>query len=138
MRQFLDRSHRRAPEGLQPRRGAFMLAAMMGDDVIARAEEVRGLLAEKLGARRRLPRALARDAAALGQAAELARNPKLARMIDPARTLGAHARLTAHLRAIDLGARRRTRLVNLTALLAFNLLVLFALVVGVLVWRGII
>jgi hypothetical protein len=121
---------------------------MTGDDVHAMADEVAALLAGRLGARgrtlarrlrragRRLPRHVAREARYLAQADDLARNPRLLRMIDPDRVIRAHALLRDHLRGIDPAAARLTRILGILAVIAFNLLVLAALLLALLAWRG--
>jgi hypothetical protein len=118
------------------------------DDITTRTDEVAALLAERLGARgrdlparlahvrRQLPRDVARAARELAQAQGLAGNPKLLRMVDPARLTAAHALVTAHLRAIDPARRRTTALLRLLARLALNLLLLAALVAALWAWRN--
>ena len=121
---------------------------MTGDDIIARADEIGGLIQERLGyggrtlarqiarAGRALPRPVAREARFLAQAAQIAANPRLVRMIDPARVDSAHRVVRDHLRNIDRRERRRARLTGIAAVVAFNLIVVAALVIAVLVWRG--
>jgi hypothetical protein len=115
---------------------------MNGQGFQAEVDEVSALLAERLRVRGRtleiqlrragrlLPRALQREGSYLVQANLLTQNPKLARMIDAAKAEAAHRNLVAHLKSIDAGAARRGKLLNLTALIAFNLL----LVSGLLLW----
>jgi hypothetical protein len=117
-------------------------------DVNALADEVAGLLKERLGARgatladrvararRRLPPDLRVAAADLIDAQHMAANPRLARRIDPARVLRAHAALVAHLTSIDRATARRAALLDMIATLGFQVLVVAALVLAVLVWRG--
>lgn len=121
---------------------------MTGDDIIARAEEIGQLMGERLGLRGRtldrqvrragrlLPRAVAREARFLAQAASIAANPRLLRMIDPAHVESAHRIVRDHLRGIDPRERRRTRAIGIAAVVVFNLMVVAALVLAVLVWRG--
>jgi hypothetical protein len=118
--------------------------------IMMRADEIRQLLAERLGVRgrdlaqavaragRRLPRAVRTDARYLAETEALARNPRLVRMVDPQHFARASDNLTRHLTAIDPRQRRRTALINLAAVIAFNLLVVAILVLIVLVWRGIV
>ena len=121
---------------------------MTGDDIIARADEIGGLITERLGFRARtlarqiaragraLPRPVAREARFLAQAAQIAANPRLVRMIDPARVDSAHRPVRDHLRGVDRADRRRARLIGIASVIAFNLLVVAVLVIAVLVWRG--
>jgi hypothetical protein len=125
-----------------------MPLAMTGDDITSRAEEVRQLLSDRLRiygrsleaqlprARRVLPRAVIAEARYLAQSAALAGNPKLLRMIDNAKLARAHVIVVDHLKSIDPGYQRRTRILNTTGIVALNLLIIGAALVGVLVWRG--
>lgn len=118
------------------------------DDIAPHLQEVSTLLHERLGARgrdlgrqvrragRRLPRRLRAEAAVLVQAAEMAAHPRLARRVDGAAVARAARVLSDHLRQVNPAERRRTRIVGMAAVVAFNLMVLGAGVVGVLVWRG--
>lgn len=113
-------------------------------------EEIRTLLEERLKVRGRsldrqvnkagrlLPRRVRGQARYIAQAATLAQNPKLLRMIDWPRTEAAHAEVVAWLRTIDPSERRWTRIINMAALIAFNLLLIAGLLVGFLWWRGIV
>ncbi|MCC5973259.1 MAG: hypothetical protein JJT81_04325 [Rubellimicrobium sp.] len=85
-----------------------------------------------------MPRHIRRDAAYLTQVEALSRNPRLARRIDPRRSAGAQRSVALWLQQIDPKERGRTRLINIAALVAFNLLVFFGVVVFVLVQRGLI
>jgi hypothetical protein len=87
---------------------------------------------------RSLPRRLRPAAAMLAEADYLAADPRLSRRIDPASVTAAARDMGAWLATQDPRERRRTRAINLAALIAFRLLVTAALVIGVLVWRGII
>ncbi len=92
------------------------------------------VLARRAG--RRLPRAERRAARRLARAEAMMGHPKLARQLDAARLEADHARLVAHLRARDPRQERVTRLLGTAGALSFNLLLLFALLVALLVWRG--
>jgi hypothetical protein len=104
-------------------------------------EEVRQLLAERLNlgdgnladrlrrAGRDVPRRVRREIAYLAEVELLSQNPRLARQIDAARLVRAHAATMRWLRGIDPRERRKTRLLNIAAMVAFNLLLLFALAV---------
>lgn len=120
------------------------------DALTQQIEEVRRLMAERLRlrgatledqvrrARRLLPRALVREAQYLAQAETLMRNPKLARMVDAEKARGARDRLTAHLMAVDPKERRKDRILGILGGLAFNLLLIGALAVIWLRWRGVV
>ncbi|MDG1116838.1 MAG: hypothetical protein P8N72_06900 [Flavimaricola sp.] len=66
------------------------------------------------------------------------RNPKLARMVDAEKALGARDRLTAHLMTVDPKERRKDRILGILGGLAFNLLLIGALAVIWLRWRGVV
>lgn len=122
--------------------------AISVERVQSQVDEVGRLLAERLGARGRtldaqirkagrlLPRARIRDARFLAQAAQLAQNPKLARMVDPRQADAAHAALVAYLATVDPAERRKDRLLALLGVLAFNLLLIGAGIVTWLWWQG--
>jgi len=114
------------------------------------ADEVERLMAERLRIRGRdlsrqidkagrlLPKAVRRDARYLAEAARLAPNPKLRRMIDVDKAARAHAVVTAHLATIDPKVRARTRLLRILAVIAFNVLLIGGLLIAYLVWRGVV
>lgn len=120
----------------------------MGQPLEHQIEQVRALLEQKLRVRgrtlahqirkagRRLPRAVRHDATYLAQSIALAENPKLARMVNATKLNNAHANVVRYLEGIDPGEHRRTALLNLTASIAFALLVTAVLVLFVLVQRG--
>lgn len=87
---------------------------------------------------RQVPRRLRPAAAVLVEAERMAENPRLARLIDGARVERAARDLEEWLATQDPRERRRTRIINLAALGGFYILVTGALVVAVLVWRGIV
>jgi hypothetical protein len=113
-------------------------------------DSLRTAFAERLGASgrdlaatvrkagRRLPRRLRPAAATMVEAERMAANPRLARLIDAARIDQAATDLKAWLGTQDAREQRKTRLINMAALIAFNLLVVAGLVVVFLVWRGIV
>lgn len=121
---------------------------MNGDDILARTGEIGRLIHERLGLRGRtlgrqvrragrlLPRAVAREARYLAQAAEIAPNPRLWRMIDPGHVDRAHRIVRDHLLAVNPRDRRLTRILGVASVIAFNLIVVLALLLAVLVWRG--
>lgn len=116
------------------------------------ADEVAGLMAERLGGLRRgqradldtmlrrrgaaLPRRLRREAMALRDAAAMTAAPRIARQIDNGRAARAHAALVRHLRPLGKLSRVQGRATGIAAGVALGLLVLGAAVVWVLVWRG--
>ena len=111
------------------------LASRMGDKLGVG----RGSLQRVKGrAGRWLPRWLRRDADYLIEAEALAKHPKLRHMVDPARAAKAEKRLLAHLATRDPAKERTDRLLGQLAAFAFNMLLLAALVIAVLWWRGLI
>lgn len=117
-------------------------------DMTQRARLLQRLLQEKLGvqgkslghalrrAGRRLPRAMRRQAAVLQRAEAMAAHPRLARQVDRRDVDAAYRALSAHLKAIDVAAARRDRLLSLAAAIAFNILVIAVGFVVWLWWRG--
>ncbi|APZ54976.1 hypothetical protein [Salipiger abyssi] len=87
-------------------------------------------------ARRALPRALRGDLAKVVEARRMAGHPRLARMIDATAVGAAAERVEAHLKRIDVADRRRGRRLSLLAAVMLNLLLVFALLMGLLLWRG--
>lgn len=113
----------------------------MADRVAALMEEhmkVSGKgLADKLRrSGRLLPRKLRVEARVLAEAEEQARHPHLRIRIDMARVSEAYDGLCRHLTALNRWQRRRVAILNLLGSVAFNLLVVAALLIAVLVWRG--
>ncbi|KJZ19608.1 hypothetical protein [Loktanella sp. S4079] len=110
--------------------------------------ELSALLEEKLRVRgssfatqvrkagRTLPRHIRRDMKYLIESAELVQNPKLARMVNEARVERAHRNAVAYLNSVDPWERRKTTILNITASVAFVLIVVGALLLYVLVQRG--
>lgn len=121
---------------------------MNGDDILARTTEIGRLIDERLGLRGRtldrqvrragrlLPRGIAREARFLAQTAQIAPNPRLQRMIDAAHVDRAHRIVRDHLLGVNRRDRRITRALGVASVIAFNLLVVGALLLTVLVWRG--
>ncbi|RME13956.1 MAG: hypothetical protein D6801_10225 [Alphaproteobacteria bacterium] len=85
---------------------------------------------------RRLPAKVREAGALLLEARRMAASPKLAPRIDHARIAAACALAERELMAIDPKERRLTRLVNWAAGNAFNLLLVLALALGAMRWRG--
>ena len=117
-------------------------------DWTSRLTDLRLQLREKLGvsgpdlahqvrrAGRRLPRSARREAEVLVRAEEMARHPRLSRLIDSREVARAQTRLSHRLRAIDPARQRRDRRRNAAAALGLYVLVTFALLVTLLWWRG--
>jgi len=113
----------------------------------SRAEEVFSLMGERLSvggrdlaartrkAGRRLPRRIRREAQYLAEAAKLAQNPKLARMVDPGRVAHAHATCLRHLQSIDGAERRRAYTLGVLGSIGFAVFFVGAAFIAVLVWR---
>lgn len=121
----------------------------MAQSIIEDIQEVRALLKERESAsgtlaaalkkvRRRLPRRIFKQGMQLADALPLLEHPKLQFTVDEPRLRGAAREVKAHLEAIDLADRRKGRMLDILASIAFALIVVFALVVVVLRWRGII
>lgn len=117
-------------------------------DIPMKAEAVRALMEERLGvkgrdlgqamrkARRMLPRWLRKQGAILVAAERAARSPKTAKQIDRTAVMHAYEMMTNHLRAINVNAQRRDRLLKLLGGIAFQVLLLVTAFVIYLWWRG--
>ncbi|MBC7154528.1 MAG: hypothetical protein H5U19_07955 [Rhodobacteraceae bacterium] len=113
----------------------------MADRVAELMEErlkVRGAgLPEKLRrGGRLLPRKVRVQAQYLAEACRQAEHPHLRVRVDMARVAGAYDATVRHLTGINRWQRRRVAALDFLASAAFNLLVLAALVIAVLIWRG--
>ncbi|MBV0911336.1 hypothetical protein [Anianabacter salinae] len=86
--------------------------------------------------RRLLPWDVRASIERLADAEELSAHPKLASRMDPGAIEKDFSAVSRYLAKVDPAERRRRRLLNLAALVAFDLLVMFVIVVAVLVWRG--
>lgn len=96
-----------------------------------------GRLARRLSkARRRVPRRLRKDVDFLLQADYLTQNPRLTIMVNEARFQGAVRALSAYLVELDPVKERRNRVLNFAALVGLYVLMIGALAVSVLYWRG--
>ncbi len=116
------------------------------------AEEVAVLMATRLGGVRRgeavdldtmlrrrggaLPRNLYKKAVVLRDAESVTNVPKIARQTDFSAAAQAHADLVAYLKPFGRLTRMQERATNFAASVLFGLLVLGAVVIWVLVWRG--
>ena len=113
-------------------------------------EEIRTLMWERLRIRGRdlghqvrkagrlLPKRQRRDGAFLAQAAVLVQNPKLARMVDESRVQRAHDDMVAFLKTVDPKDRAKGKLLGILGVIAFNLLLIFAVGVWYLWSRGLV
>lgn len=121
----------------------------MAQSIIDDIQDVRALLKERESAsgdlagalkktRRRLPRRIFRQGMLLAEALPLLEHPKLQFTVDEPRLRGAAREVKAHLEAIDLADRRKGRVLDILASIAFALIIVFALTVAVLRWRGLI
>lgn len=84
----------------------------------------------------KLPRKVRDAAEALVQATQMAENPKLMRQIDFEAVAVAYDICVRHLNTVNRADRRRGMLLDAGARIAFALLAVAVLVVGVLYWRG--
>ena len=113
----------------------------MADRVAALMEQrlrVRGTgLGEKLRkGGRLLPRRVRAAAEILQTGAVMAQNPKLWAQVDQQAVAQAYDTCVRHLNGVDGGDRRKGALVGVAASAAFSLLVVVALLLVVLHWRG--
>jgi hypothetical protein len=89
-------------------------------------------------AKRRLPRRVYRQGQKLAQAEAFVDHPKLRLTLDQSALKTAARDLREHLEAIDLADRRKGFWLSVLGGMGFSLLVVMALIVVVLVWRGLI
>ncbi len=113
-------------------------------------DALREKLRARLGARgKTLARSLRRAGRSLPKHARLAggrlvqlqrldANPRLRRLIDPAQVDAALAEINAHLDTVNPGDRRKDRLLGFAGSAVFNLMILGALVITFLRWRGLV
>ncbi|MDQ2064777.1 hypothetical protein Q9295_00185 [Xinfangfangia sp. CPCC 101601] len=87
---------------------------------------------------RRLPRKVLQAARFLGEASEMAKNPKLLVRIDEGEVAQAYDICVRHLGAINRAESRRMAVLGATARVAFAVGAASALAAGVLYWRGLI
>ncbi|ETX27169.1 hypothetical protein [Roseivivax isoporae] len=117
-------------------------------DLAARAARIDTLLADRLGARkgrlamravrlgRRLPKGVRADLRRIDAALQIAGHPRLSATLDRAALMAAAGRIEAHLKDIDRRDVRKGRLLGVLAVILANVLILTALLVAVLRWRG--
>jgi hypothetical protein len=111
-------------------------------------DAVRDKLRARLGARgktlecgllragRSLPKPARQAGGRLVQLQRMVANPRLRRLVDPAQVDAALAELDAHLDTVKPGDRRKDRLLGIAGSAVFNLMILGALVIAFLRWRG--
>lgn len=112
------------------------------------ARQLETLFAERLGlkrgplrariraARRLLPADIRRDAQAVAEAAALSGHPRLGPAMAGGGVADAFARVRAYLEGPKPAEARTLRRLRIAAGLVFNMLVVAALLVAVLAWRG--
>ncbi len=119
----------------------------MAQDILADIDELQELLKTNAGAsgdlatalgkaRRQLPRRVYKQGMRLAQALPLLEHPKLRLTLDENSLKGAAREVKTHLAAIDVADRRRGRVLDVLGSMALSLLVVFALLIAVLRWRG--
>lgn len=119
-----------------------------GKDLNQRSETVQNLLRTKLGARgktlaaqlkragRRLPARHHKEGQVILSAQDRIVHPKLATTIDEAELKAAVTGLLDHLSAVDPKDRRKGKLLGWMGYQVFNLIVIVAALIAVLLWRG--
>jgi hypothetical protein len=123
---------------------------MQAEKIDARAGELTEKMAEGLGVRGRtleesaaragrwLPRRIRDEIAVIAEARALRGHPKLERQIDETRVERAYRHTASYLDGLDRAAQRRRAALDMISLIAFRLLVVVALVIAVMIWRGLI
>lgn len=97
----------------------------------------KGPLEKRLAkAGRRLPAAVHKDVAAVSEAAFLAGHPKLGRVLAQGAVDAAYDRAVEALRKVDPKERRKALLLSTAGMVAFNLIVVAAVLIWVLWYRG--
>ena len=111
------------------------LAAEVAKATGTRAASI-GDVARKV--RRYFPKRIIDEMTYLAQSEEDLQHPKTMRMIDLERAERAHRDISHRAEKLDLRTDRERMVFGVLSGLAFNLIVLAAVVIGVLVWRGLI
>ena len=113
-----------------------------------KAMEVADMMKERLGVRgkdlatklrhtgRMMPKRIKQEARFLAEAAKLAANPKLSRMINLEQVEKAHHSCMTFLESVDAVDRHKGVVLGILGSIAMAFLVVTVLVLGVLVWRG--
>ncbi len=121
---------------------------MSADPTIKYADEVRGLIEERLRikgatlekalsrAGRLLPKWAHREGRYLAQATQFTEHPKLRLMIDAGKVEKAHNALVDHLKTIDPAERRKSRILGTLGVVSFNLIIVVVAFISFLIWRG--
>lgn len=92
--------------------------------------------AQAARARRHLPQSMRRRLERLVEALERMDHPKLALTLDEAGLVRDAKAIQHHLKTVNLADRRKGRLLDIAATVAFAVIILIALLVLVLRWRG--
>lgn len=112
---------------------ADRVAELMGEHLRVKGQS----LSDKLRrGRRKLPRNVQVQATFLAEAARWADDPRLRVQLDMEKVAEAYDICCRHLVGLNRWERRRAVVMNFLGQIAFIVLVVSALVVGVLVWRG--
>ena len=111
------------------------LAADVAKATGTRASSI-GELARRV--RKYFPKKLVDEMTYLAQSEEDLQHPRTMRMIDLERAERAHRDISHRAEKLDLKTDRERMIFGVLSGLAFNLIVLAALFIGVLVWRGLI
>ena len=106
---------------------------MLRNKMGVRGPDLAGALAK---AKNRMPRTVYAQAKLLAKAEPLAEHPKLRMTLDATALRTASERVQAFLKTIDLADQRKGRFLGALGALVFNLLLLLAILLTVLVWRG--
>lgn len=118
--------------------------------ILQMAERVSALLEQRLRVRgrslsaqvrkagRRLPRKVRVAAGRLGQAADLAQNPKLLGRVDQAEVARAFDICMDYLGKLDATGAKRSVWLGAAASVAFAMLVVIVMALGVIYWRGLV
>ncbi|WP_162932948.1 hypothetical protein [Roseovarius sp. EL26] len=120
------------------------------DKMDQRVKRLNDKLKEKLGLRgktlekrlkragRTLPKHLRREGAFIVKAQQQATNPKMARLIDQEALDRSFAMFRHYLKDINPTERRKDKIINFLGLLVFNLVVIAALYLLFLLWKGLV
>lgn len=87
---------------------------------------------------RKIPKHVRRDLMTVAEAADLTTHPKLSRQIDNKALTRAAERATTWLMTYDRAGRRRDAALDLLAAIVFNLVLVAAIVIAVMLWRNLI
>ena len=117
-------------------------------DLNEKSESLKTLLKAKHGARgrslearvkhagRRLPKRIQREAQVITQAEAMPPHPKLALTVDSGRVSKAYDAIEEHLNGVDPKDRRKGKLLGWLGGQVFNLILIAAALITVLIWRG--